>query len=465
MKISDSIDKIRSLLWFINAMWYSIRSSYWFLPAIMVLFSVFLSFVMIYIDYRIIGTEWIKSFEWFTVNTPDGARALLSTVAGSMITVAGVVFSILIVALTLASSQFGPRLLENFMLDRGNQVVLGTFIATFVYCLLLLRTIRGGDSSFIPQLSVTVALLLAIFSISVLIYFIDHAARSIRASSVINGAKRNLDKAIEDLFPEKIGHGRKKLGSWWIAPEGLPTGFSEQSKPVKASSSGYLRVVDNHGLMSVSTARGIILKIEHKPGDFVVKGMPLAYIWPGGELDDDIQSDVEGCFLLGSKRTSEQDAEYAIDQLVEIAVRALSPGLNDPFTAVMCIDYLTSALCVVAGRSIPSAYRYDERNQLRVIAKATTFSHLLDASFNQIRQYGQNSVAVTIRLLEGLIVIASYVSREEDESSILRHGEMIKRGSEHGITEELDRRDVGEKYRQLTALITMRTPSTADRAN
>lgn len=419
----------------------------------MVIFSVFLSFTTIYIDYRVIKTEWIESFEWFTVNTPDGARALLSTVAGSMITVAGVVFSILIVALTLASSQFGPRLLENFMRDRGNQVVLGTFISTFVYCLLLLRTIRGGDSSFIPQLSVTVALLLAIFSISVFIYFIDHAATSIRASNVINGAKSNLDKAIEDLFPEKIGHGRKDLGSWWISPEELPADFSEESRPVAAPSSGYVRVVDNHGLMDLSTSRNLILKIEHKPGDFVVEGRALVYVWPGEELDGDTKGDIEGSFILGTKRTSEQDAEYAIDQLVEIAVRALSPGINDPFTAIMCIDNLTSALCEVAGRSTPSAYRYDQQNQLRIIAKTTTFTNLLDASFNQIRQYGQSSAAVTIRLLESIAVIAGAVSGEIEKEALLRHAKMIRRGGYNGLPEELDRKDVEDRYVKVLELL------------
>ncbi len=397
--------------------------------------------------------DWIESFEWFTFKTPEGARSLLSTVAGSMITVAGVVFSILIVALTLASGQFGPRLLENFMRDRGNQAVLGTFIATFVYCLLLLRTIRGGDSSFIPQLSVTVALLLAIFSISVFIYFIDHAATSIQASNVINGANRNLDNIIEELFPEKTGYGKKDLVSWWIASGELPSDFRENSRPVVAPSSGYVRVVDNHGLIELSTSKNLILKIEHKPGDFVVKGMPLVYIWPGHEIDDEMKSDIKGSFILGKKRTSEQDAEYAIDQLVEIAVRALSPGINDPFTAIMCIDNLTSALCKVAGRRIPSAYRYDEQNQLRVIAKATSFADLVDSSFHQIRQYGKSSTSVTIRLLEAIAVIAGAVSRETDKEALLRHARMIKRGSDSSLPEELDRKDVEDRYAKVLELL------------
>jgi uncharacterized membrane protein len=408
---------------------------------------------MIYIDYSILQSDWIKSFDWFNLKTPDGARALLSTVAGSMITVAGVVFSITIVALTLASGQFGPRLLENFMRDRGNQIVLGTFIATFIYCLLLLLIIRGGDNSFVPQLSITFALVLAVLSISVLIYFIDHAAKSIQVSNVIDVAKSNLDNIVEEMFPEKIGHRRKEFSSWWIAPEDLPPDLNEESGPVRTGSSGYIRVMDINRLMGLSSSRDLILKIEYKPGDFVVEGRPLAYVWPKSNLDEDLKNDIKGSFILGKRRTSEQDAKYAIDQIVEIAVRALSPGINDPFTAIMCIDNLTSALCIVAGRNIPSAFRYDKQNQLRVITKAITFTNLLDASFNQIRQYSQSSASITIRLMEAIAVIAEAVSREEDKEALLRHAGMIKRGSDSGLPEELDRKDVEEKYSKVLELL------------
>ena len=447
----DVSGRVHKLTINLRTLWYTIRSTYWFLPAMMVLASMILCFIVIYIDYRIIGTEWIESFDWFTVNTPDGARALLSTVAGSMITVAGVVFSITIVALTLASGQFGPRLLENFMRDRGNQIVLGTFIATFIYCLLLLRTIKGGDNSFIPQLSVTVALLLALMSMSVLIYFIDHAATSIQASNVIRVAAGNLHNAIDEMFPEKIGEGKKVRESWWVAPEGMPSDFDEKSKPVYAGGSGYLRVMDDQGLLDLASSRGLIIKIEYKPRDYVVSGMPLAYIWPGSSIDEDLIDDIRGSFILGKKRTSEQDVEYMIDQLVEIAVRALSPGINDPFTAIMCIDNLTSALGRVAGRINPSSHIYDKNNQLRLIVSTTTFTNLLDAAFNQIRQYGRDSVSVTIRLLESLAVLAVLVSRKTDKEAIVRHAGMIKRGSDSGVVEELDRRDVLERYEKVLA--------------
>lgn len=441
------ISRLKSLILRVDTLWYSIRSSYWFIPAMMMIGAVVLYFVMIYIDSYLINVEKISYLKWLSVNRPEGPRSLLSTVAGSMITVTGVVFSITIVALTLASSQFGPRLLENFMQDRGNQIVLGTFIATFVYCLLLLRTVRGGEKgAFIPHLSITVGFILAMMSIVVLIYFIHHAATSIQASNVITITGGNLDRAIDKLFPERIGQGKKVSGTWWVTPEEAPGQLGENRAPVYAGYSGYIRVVDNSGIMSMARSNDLIIEILYKPGDFIVEGSPLAYVMPEDSFTEKLGGDIKGLFIIGRKRTIEQDSEYAIHQLVEIAVRALSPGINDPFTALMCVDRLTSALCKVAEREIPSPYRYDEKNQLRVIARTVAFPNLLDSSFNLIRQYSRHSAAVTIRLLESLVVIAWRVTREEDKKAVLRHADMIKRGSEEGLPELNDRKDVEESY-------------------
>lgn len=430
------------------------RSSFWFIPALMVASSIILSFIMIYLDANIIKTNWIEKLGWIYENKPEGARSLLSTVAGSMITVAGVVFSITIVALTLASTQYGPRLLGNFMRDRGNQIVLGTFIATFTYCLLILRTIRGGeDSSFVPHLSVTVGVVFAILSISVLIYFIHHAATSIQASNVISRVSDNLARTIELTFPNKIGQGKTDLPDWWNAPNDLPSDFEENLHPVLAKNSGYLRVIDNIGILDLAVGEDLILKVENHPGDFIVKGSPIVRVWPASKGSSEIQSKINNTLLIGNKRTSEQDTEFAIDQLVEIAVRALSPGINDPFTAIMCIDHLSVALSKVVGRVAPSALRYDHNNQLRVIAKPKIFDDLLNSAFNQIRQYGRGSVSVTIRLLESLIVIASNTSRDKDKNAIRQHGEMIKRSSDESLPEQLDRKDVDQRYTQLMEIL------------
>ncbi len=453
-KIVSFLKDIKSILWFLRATWYTISASFWFLPALMVASSILLSFMMIYLDANVVKISWIESLGWIYENKPEGARSLLSTVAGSMITVAGVVFSITIVALTLASTQYGPRLLGNFMRDRGNQVVLGTFIATFTYCLLILRTIRGGeDSSFVPHLSVTVGVVFAIFSISVLIYFIHHAATSIQASNVISVVSKNLEYTIDLTFPELIGQGKSELPDWWNTPSELPPDYEDNLYSVLASESGYLRVIDNIGILDIAIEDDLILRIENHPGDFIVKASPIVMVWPGSKVDEEMQNRIRSTLLVGNKRTSEQDAEFAIDQLVEIAIRALSPGINDPFTAIMCIDNLSVALSRVAGRTAPSALRYDKNNKLRVIAKPKIFEDLMNSAFNQIRQYGRTSVSVTIRLLESLIVIASNTNRDIDKQSIRQHAEMIKRGSDEALPEELDRKDVDQRYTQLMDML------------
>ncbi|MEX0998786.1 MAG: DUF2254 family protein [Thermodesulfobacteriota bacterium] len=220
-----------------------------------------------------------------------------------------------------------------------------------------------------------------------------------------------------------------------------------------ASESGYLRTIDNIGILDIAIDEDLILKVENYPGDFIVKGSPIVRIWPANKVDTEIQSKIRGTLLIGNQRTSEQDTEFAIDQLVEIAVRSLSPGINDPFTAIMCIDHLSVALSKVGDRVIPSVFRYDKNNKLRVIAKPKTFDDLMNSAFNQIRQYGRTSVSVTIRLLESLIVIASNTDRDRDKKSIRQHAEMIKRGSDEALPEELDRKDVDQRYMQLIAIL------------
>lgn len=448
--IDNFVIQVRSLYWSITARWYIARSSYWFIPAIMTVSVIVLSNITIYLDKMLLEGGWFESLGMIYTNKPEGARALLSTVAGSMITVASLVFSITIVTLTLASTQFGPRLLYNFMRDTGNQIVLGTFIATFVYCLLVLRTIRGGEESpFVPHLSTTIGVILALLSISVLIYFIHHVATSIQASNVITGVSDNLESIINASFPEKLGYEKPEHRQWWITPSDIPTSFDEESQQIVAPESGYLRKVDYETIYQLARKKDAILKILNRPGQFIVEGSPIVLAWPAYIIDKEIGKNIISAFSLGKHRTSEQDVEFAVDQLVEIAVRSLSPGINDPFTAIMCIDQLSARLCQIAERVLPREYRYDEKNQLRLIAKPTTFADILNSAFNQIRQYGRESAAVTIRLLEALIAISSCLQKEEDKSALKRHADMIMRGSENGLPEEQDREDLNKRYQAL----------------
>ncbi|WP_342669334.1 DUF2254 domain-containing protein [Chroococcidiopsis thermalis] len=388
----------------------------------------------------------LESWGWIYVGSTDGAREVLSAVSGSMITVAATAFSITIVALQLAAANFGPRLLRNFMQDTGNQVVLGTFIATFIYCLLVLRTIRGdGDDydRFIPQISITVATGLALVSIGMLIYFIHHASTIIQASHVISEAGADLDRAVDRLFPEHIGVNQPEFKQPLTE---IPDNFDTEACKIKANNSGYVQAIDDEELMKIACRERLLLRINYRPGKFVVKDQALVTAYPPERVNRQLTNKINDAFILGKQRTEQQDVEFPINQLVEITLRAISPSVNDPFTAIRCIDQLSAGLSRLVQRQFPSPYRYDERHELRVIAEPVTFEGLVDAAFNQIRQYGKQDVAVIIRLLEAIATIADYTCDRKDRAVLLRHAAAIKRDSYENVSDKLDKQDIDEQY-------------------
>lgn len=419
--------------------WERLRSSFWFLPSLMAALAVGLSFATVALD-QTVTQKWLRSLDWVYNGGAEGASAVLQTIAGSMITIAGVVFSLTLVALSLASSQFGPRILRNFMRDTTNQLVLGTFIATFLYCLLVLRTIRREDGGvFVPHLSVTLGVVFALVSLWVLIYFIHHVSVSIQADEVVARVGEELDDTMSRLFPEHLG----KEGD---APADVPDHHDDaQRRSVSAIGDGYLQIVDVEALMSFARETDIVLSLARRPGDYIVQGMPLLHAFPADRVPEDMQQRLQGSFVLGNQRTAAQDVEFAILQLVEIASRALSPGVNDPFTAIACVDRLGSAFCRLAQRRFPGACRYDEAQRLRIIAAPPTFSSLADAAFNPLRNYARSSTEVTIRLLESIAVIASAATRPADRAALERHADMIARGADV-LPEEADRRAVGARH-------------------
>jgi uncharacterized membrane protein len=429
-----------------------IRSSFWFLPAAMASGAMVLAFATVALDTPL--TDWLTR-NWGLTFTggAEGASSLLGAIAGSMITIAGVVFSMTLVALSLASSQLGPRLLRNFMRDTTTQVVLGTFVATFLYCLLVLRTIRRAEETlFVPHLSVTLGVLLAVVSVGVLIYFIHHVSVSIQANEIVARVGRELIEEIERLFPENIGRGAPRITTEPPNADFLDR-FEREARPIGSTGDGYLQFIDGDALMALAMEEDVVIRVERRPGHYVVATRPLALVWPGDRVTDQLMESVNSAFALGNQRTSGQDIEFAVNQLVEIAVRALSPGVNDPFTAITCVDRLGSALCRLAQQDMPSPYRYDTQDKLRVITPVFTFPDVTDAAFNQIRQYGRSSTAVTIRLLETIAEVAGSAHRLEDRAALLRHANMIVRGAGGGLPETEDRQEVEKCFQTANRLL------------
>lgn len=425
----------------IRNLWDTLSSTLWFLPAVMTLASIALAVATVALD-RSMALE----HAWFFLYSggPEGARSVLSTTAGSMITVAGIAFSTTMVALSFASSELGPRLLRNFMRDRGNQSVLGTFIATFVYCVLVLRTVSGEPAEFVPHVGVTVGLLLALASLGVLIYFIHHAALSLQADYVIGIVALELDRAIEHLYPDTMGRDADpaRIDEFAEREKGLR---SEDTATVALENSGYLHTVDVDKMMRLATKCDLVVRILARPGRYIHDGIPVVEIWPANAADDAIRKAVSDSFAIGRTRTAQQDVEFAINQLVEVAVRALSPGVNDPFTAITCTDRLVTAILHLMRREFPSRFRVDEEGALRGITDQPDFADLCDSAFHQIRQSGANLPAVIIHLLDSLNLLLREARTLEHRRALERHIDLVRRAGIREADEPSDRDDIRER--------------------
>lgn len=435
--------------------WDELRASYWFVPSVMVIFAIGLSFLTLNFDRSAHAAAMRLQLFWG--GGPEGARGLLGVIAGSMMTVASLTFSLTIVTFSQASAQFGPRLLRNFIRDTGNQVVLGTYIATFVYCLLVLRAIRSateaqpgtpGVEEFVPEFSISVGIVLALFSLAVLIYFIHHVSQSIYAPNVIAGVAQDALDAIDRLYPSEEDP-LALPASAALAPS-LPDRFEQSAVRLEARRSGYLQVIDYSYLLASAAKHDLIVKVMHRPGHFVVYGDELALVWPPEHLTAKIQARIERGFITGKLRIAPQDVEYAIDQLVEIALRALSAAINDPFTAINCIDWLGVALSRLAQKNIPPPYFVDADGQTRIVLQhPVTFSGVTDAAFNQIRQQAGNQVAVQIRLLEVIAEIADHTQDPHELEALERQAGMIRRSGQKHLEERDDIADLDERFREV----------------
>lgn len=448
----------------LTRVWERVRASYWFIPGAMVLGAAALATGAEAVDRRF-SFEELESLAWIYAGGPEGARAVLTTIAGSMITVAGVVFSITMVVLVLASSQFGPRILRNFMRDTGNQVVLGTFVATFLYCLLALRAVRGQDDAlFIPHVSITIGVALGLASLAVLIYFIDHVATTIQAPAVVARVGAELDGVIDRAYPEEEEDsdekesggtrgddgegGAEASGAGGEAGADAAAGASESGTPrrhesiIAAERSGYLDMVDGKRLLSLATEADVVIRCLRTLGDHVLEGGPLAGCSGGEEPEEDLPDRIRATFHLSSARGSRQDVGFVVGQLAEIAVRALSTGINDPYTATNCIDRLAASLARVARRPAPVQRLSDDDGRLRVLLRPHAFPDLLDFAFDQIREYGRDSTAVLSQLLRALDALGGTVRRPQDRAALLRHADLVLEAGRDGLRDPAGQRRI-----------------------
>ena len=401
--------------------WRGFRASYWFLPSVMVVLAIVLGAVMIWLDSGP-GAEILDGIGWYQKSKPEGAREVLSAIAGSMITVAGVVFSITIVAISFAANQYGPRILTNFMGDRGNQVTLGTFIATFVYSIVVLRTIYGGDDDFVPQLAVLVAMLLALCSIIVLIYFIHHVPRSIHINTITSQVGRQLIESIDKSFPACLGDPPDQSDAQKAEfARAAEAAFADgAAREIDCNANGYLQAIDEDRLMETACDHGLLICVKRSPGHYVYRGRTIALASPADRVTDKVADEIRASWSAGSSRTPDQDLLFLVDELVEIAARALSTGVNDPYTAMTCMDWLAAAAAEMTRRQQPSPYRLDGQGRFRVLAPIGSLEMHLERGFGRLRPYAASDVNAAAHFVSRLRSLASKC-RSAEQLQALSH--------------------------------------------
>ncbi len=400
----------------IRFFWARLNANYWFYPALFSIIGAVLALIMVALD-RSGFAEFLNDINWIIPARPKGASDMLTVMAGSMIGVASTVFSITIAAVAYASGNYGPRLLTNFMEDRGNQLSLATFIGSFVYALLVLRAVRTEDETpadvvdaaattlpgFVPQLSLLVAYVLMGVCVAVLVFFLNHIPSSIRINKVLEGIGERLLKVIRETYPVEDEFRDA------VEPNG--------GEPLKARGTGYVQLIDFEDLEKIARDHDCTISLRVRTGDFVHRDMPFLDV--DGCQPEDVEDRVRDCFTLGPARTPEQDPQFLIDELVEIGLRALSPGINDPFTAITALHWLGAATADIGRRDLRKDICGEDAEDCPVIPLPDDFSHYVSRGFGAIRSAVADSPIAAEVMLDTLANAAMPI-RDERRRGLLK---------------------------------------------
>lgn len=380
----------------LTSAWEEIRSGLYFIPGILVMAAIGLASLLLTLD----GTfPWLGHSGWLFGGSASAARSLLSTIATSLITVVSIAFSVTMVALQQAATYYTPRVLRTFTRDKDNQVVLGVYIGTFAYALLVMRQIREPDEAgdaFVPALSISVAIVLALFAMALLVYFIHHTSRALEVSWILDSISREAEEPLEELFPKALGQGvAEPPVASTLAAELCPP--ESPSTIIRAEGAGYLRRIDFDDLQAATPAEAAFVRIHPAMGAFVLPDEPLLTLCPPVAIDKDGERRLRAAFAFGTERSVEQDELFPVRQMVDIAVKAMSPGVNDPTTAEQSLDHLGTILARLIGREFPSPLRVAGGQQF--LFNRPGFRDHVEAVFNQIRRASATNVHVTLYLV------------------------------------------------------------------
>jgi uncharacterized membrane protein len=428
--------------------WEELRTTLWVIPSILVVVSAVLFVITFQIDVAAFHHE-ITLPVWIRTGSADAERQVLIAIAAAVITVIGVVFSITILALTLASQQFGPRMMRNFVRDIGNQVTLGVFVGTFVYAVLSLATVSSLSPYFVPHVCTSMAEALLLVDLGILIYFIHHIAKSIQLPEVIAGIADDLMHSIDAEFPDEVGaaDALEQTHSGRSVPELLRL-IEQDGAVVRSPVSGYIQYVGYAQLIAIATRTDSVIRLEHRPGHYLATGRPLAIVWPSSAATD-VARALSKAHVTGPHRTLVQDPVFAIDQLVEIAIRALSVSVNDTFTTLTCIDWLSAGLGRVSGRVLDEGVYRDGSGSVRLIELDPSYARMVNRAFDKIRQAAAGMPAVLIRLVDSIGSIMLDTTSPTQRAVLRRQADMILRLSEASVTEPEDLEEIRFRYRRI----------------
>jgi uncharacterized membrane protein len=399
--------------------WEHIRTSLWAVPLAMMALAALAAVSATGISIEVGGDP-----VWFLYSgEAKDAPGFLSNLVTATITLATLAISITMVVLTLAAQQLGPRLIRIFMSDLRTQVMLGLFVATAVYLVLVMRSVYGDT---VPNLAVTIGTALVLLSTIVLLIFVHHLARSIIADNVIEDVGAEIDGNARRLLPEKDNQAPTPA-AW---PSGPASGLTLECE-------GYIQAIDHARIVNAACKADAVVELHARSGHLLIAGIAAGRVWPADAVSGKFMKEIESGLIVGSERTPVQDLEFSIRQMVEIGVRALSPGVNDPYSALVTIDRLSLSLARIMERGPPQEQWYDDDGRLRLIMENSHFDGLLDASFNMIRQYGDGSAAVLIRLAERLSDLYA-LADEKQRKDIRRHLDMILRAGRRSVPEPDD---------------------------
>lgn len=430
------------------ARWEQIRSSFWFLPAAMALLGWLLATLLLFVDGLVPDALLVES-RMIISAAPSEQRTLLLALAGATVGTAGVVFSLATVPLSVAASQFGSRLLRAFLRDPVSQIVMGCFTATVVYCVFVAMAVpQSPEASEQPFIATTASIGLVVISFCSVIYLINHLGTLLQAPFITHRVGTSLNRAICDYTAQRPTAGRATAEEALLG-ERIAAG----GEPVLARRTGYVEAVDGGRMAGLARQGGLVILLRAVPGAFVMEGEVLARAQPAGRLSAERAAAISACFLLGMQRSLVQDVGFGLNQLVEIALRALSPAINDPLTAMNCLDRLGDSLRLLAAGPPPPNVLRDDAGDARVLFAPAGFVDLAEAALSPIRQYGGDSAMVLGRLVEVIVGLAPYAHRPEDRAALARHLELVAEAGAVGLATEAEREALRRQVRGAAGLL------------